>query len=88
MLLFRACAGWFCEYVSAQRLIYKDRDGDLKILNMETNQTEVLIKNATFVSDVIQTIQVFQMEKLQKLKKTISYATNMKHGSLLWTLQS
>ncbi|XP_016114551.1 inactive dipeptidyl peptidase 10-like isoform X1 [Sinocyclocheilus grahami] len=36
------------QWVSAQRLVYKDRDGDLKILNMEINQTEVLMKNTTF----------------------------------------
>ncbi|RXN38713.1 inactive dipeptidyl peptidase 10-like isoform X1 [Labeo rohita] len=36
------------QWVSAQRLVYKDRDGDLKMLNMETNQTEVLMKNTTF----------------------------------------
>ncbi|XP_016334758.1 inactive dipeptidyl peptidase 10-like [Sinocyclocheilus anshuiensis] len=36
------------QWVSAQRLVYKDRDGHLKILNMEINQTEVLMKNTTF----------------------------------------
>ncbi|KTG06205.1 hypothetical protein cypCar_00048198, partial [Cyprinus carpio] len=33
---------------STQRLVYKDRHGDLKMLNMETNQTDVLMKNTTF----------------------------------------
>uniref|UniRef100_A0A8C2AUW5 Dipeptidylpeptidase IV N-terminal domain-containing protein n=1 Tax=Cyprinus carpio TaxID=7962 RepID=A0A8C2AUW5_CYPCA len=36
------------QWVSAQRLVYKDRHGDLKMLNMETNQTDVLMKNTTF----------------------------------------
>ncbi|XP_052462529.1 inactive dipeptidyl peptidase 10-like [Carassius gibelio] len=36
------------QWVSAQQLVYKDREGDLKMLNMETNQTEVLMKNTTF----------------------------------------
>ncbi|KAK7169559.1 hypothetical protein R3I93_005514 [Phoxinus phoxinus] len=36
------------QWVSAYRLVYRDRDGDLKMLNMETNQTEVMMKNSTF----------------------------------------
>ncbi|XP_048050704.1 inactive dipeptidyl peptidase 10-like isoform X1 [Megalobrama amblycephala] len=36
------------QWVTAHRLVYRDRDGDLKMLNMETNQTEVLMKNSTF----------------------------------------
>ncbi|XP_073675195.1 uncharacterized protein abi3bpa, partial [Garra rufa] len=36
------------QWVSDQQLIYKDRHGDLKMLNMETNHTEVLMKNTTF----------------------------------------
>lgn len=55
MLLFKVCVVCLCEYVSAQRLVYKDRHGDLKMLNMETNQTDVLMKNNTFVSDVVKT---------------------------------
>ncbi|CAM4599977.1 unnamed protein product [Leuciscus chuanchicus] len=36
------------QWVSDYRLVYRDRDGDLKMLNMETNQTEVMMKNSTF----------------------------------------
>ncbi|XP_051564356.1 inactive dipeptidyl peptidase 10-like [Myxocyprinus asiaticus] len=36
------------QWITAHQLIYRGRDGDLKMLNMETNQTEILMKNTTF----------------------------------------
>ncbi|XP_073769504.1 inactive dipeptidyl peptidase 10-like isoform X1 [Danio rerio] len=36
------------QWVSDHRLVYRDRYGDVKMLNMESSQAEILVKNSTF----------------------------------------